>query len=212
MAALVVLGAGAQYVRAVRAAPYVATQTVQIILLAPPTASTSQIAAAQANAEGIARLLTSGGLLAASDFDASIAARRRADDPSRVGTTPEAIAGALSAAHDGTAVTLTARWTSAAGAGALLRAALETLQAGALVAEPAVAALTPSGTMLQVQAVGAPHEVAAPDGAAIMLARGDLAARIALGALAGLLAALGGGLLLARRQAVAVSTEPVPGE
>ena len=80
VAALVMLGAGAQYARAVRIAPYVATQTLQIVLLAPPTASTSEIAAAQANAESIARLLTSGDLLAAPDLDAAIAARMRSDD------------------------------------------------------------------------------------------------------------------------------------
>lgn len=211
VAALVVLGAGAQYVRAVRAAPYVASQTLQIFLLAPPTASTSQIAAVQANAESITRLLASGGLLAAPDLDAAIAARMRADDPTLRGVTPGAVAAGLSAAHDGATLMLSARWASADGAEALRRAAAETLSGGALAREPAVMALVPPGAMLQVQAAEVPPVTAlGRDGGALAAARGDLLARIGLGVLAGLLAALGGGLLLARRQSAPVSHERTP--
>lgn len=208
VAVLVVLGAGAQYARAVRAAPYVATQSLHIALLEPPTASTSAVAAADANAAGIARLLASGELLASPSLDAAIAARMHADNPSLAGVTPGAVAAGLSATHDmGGFVTLKARWASARGAEALLRAAVEVLRGDALAGEPMVMALMAAGlpgALLRVDTAGAPS-VAAPDVGALLAARGDLLARIGLGVLAGLLAALAGGMLLVRR-----TTPPVP--
>ncbi len=212
VATLVVLGAGAQYVGALRAAPYVATQTLQIILLEPSTASTSQVAAARVNAESIARLLSSNGLITAPDLDAAIAARMYADDPSRSSVTLAAVAAGLTATHDGATLTLRARWSSADGAEALLRAAVETISGDALAREPAVMTLVPPGVVLQVQAAEVPPVTAVGrDGGALAAARGDLLARIGLGVLAGLLAALGGGMLLARRQSAAVSTARAPG-
>ena len=211
--ALVVLGAGAQYVRAARAAPYVATQTLQLALLEVPTASTSATAAADANAASIARLLASGGLLASPALAAAIAARVHADDPSLAGVTPGTVAAGLSATHDaGGFVTLHAHWASAAGAEALLRATVEELRGGVLAGEPAVTALMapgPPGTVPRVDSVGAPS-AAAPDAAALAAARGDLLARIGLGVLAGLLATLAGGMLLSRRALEVVPSEWSP--
>lgn len=209
---LVVLLAGAQYVRAARAAPYVATQTLQIALLEPPTASTSEVAAAQANAASIARLLSSGGLLAAPDLDAAIAARMKADDTALAGVTPGAVAAGLSATHDAATLTLHARWSSSKGADALRQAAVEIMSDGAaLAAEPAVAELVPPGAVLQVQAADMRIGTAVErDGEVLAAARGDLLARIGLGLLAGLLAALGGGLLLARRSPAVVPSERAP--
>lgn len=205
---LVVLGAGAQYVRTVRAVPYVATQTLQLALLEPPTASTSATAAADANAASVARLLASGGLLASPSLDTAIAARMHAGDPSLAGVTPSTVAANLSATHDaGGFVALRAQWASAAGAEALLRAAVEELGAGALAGEPAVRALTaagPPGAVLRVAAVVGPS-AAVPDAGMLAAARGDLLARVGLGVLAGLLAALAGGMLLARR-----TSPPIP--
>lgn len=213
VAALVVLGAGAQYVRAVRAAPYVAIQRLHIALLEPPTASTSAVAAAAANAASIARLLASGGLLASPRLDTAIAGRAHADQPVLTGVTPGAMAGALSATHDtGGFVTLRAQWASAAGSEALLRATVEVLRGGALAGEPAVMALMapgPPGALLWVDAVGTPS-VPAPDAGALIAARGDLIARIGLGVLAGLLAALAGGMLFTRRSSPLVPLSQRP--
>ena len=213
VAGLVMLGAGAQYVRAVRAAPYAATQTLQLALLEPPAASTSAIAAANANAASVARLLASGGLLASPYLDAAIAARVHADDPSLAGVAPGTVAARLSATHGaGGFVTLHAQWASAAGAEALLRAAVEELRGGALASAPAVTALMaprPQGTVLRADVVGAPS-AAAPDAAMLAAARGDLLARIGLGVLAGLLATLASGMLLSRRASAIVPSERAP--
>ncbi|HEX6797279.1 MAG TPA: hypothetical protein VF116_06160 [Ktedonobacterales bacterium] len=212
---LVVFGAGAQYVRAVRAAPYVATQTLHIALLEPPTASTSAVAVAAANAASIARLLASGGLLASPQLDAAIADRMHADHPALSGVTPGAVAGSLSATHDtGGFVTLRAQWASPTGAEALLRAAEEVLRGGALAGEPAVMALMipgPPGVALRVDAAGAPS-VPAPDAGALIAARGDLIARIGLGVLAGLLAVMAGGMLFTRRSSPLIPLSQRPRE
>lgn len=211
VAALVVLGAGAQYVRAARAVPYVATQTLQLAPLEPPTASTSDIAAANAHAASIARLLASGGLLASPPLDAAIATRMRADDPTLPGVTPGAVATSLSATHDATLVTLRTQWSSAQEAEALLRAAVEVLRGGALAAEPAVVALISPGAVLRVAVAGAPTG-AVRDADALAVARGDLLARVGLGLLAGLLAALAGGALLMRRLSAFIAGERAPQE
>jgi hypothetical protein len=207
---LVAFGAGVRYMQAVRAAPYVATQQVHIALLMPLTASTTDAAAANANAASIARLLASGGLLAASDLDAAIAARMHANAPTLAGVTPEAVAAGLSASQDGATITLRAQWPSAAGADELLKAAVAVLQGGALATAPALAPLVPPGAVLQIDATGTPDQ-AVPDAGTQMAARGDLLMRFGLGLAVGFLAALAAGWLSMRRmRAVATPRSASP--
>jgi len=194
VAVVVVLGAVAQFAVAAGAVREVATAQLRMVVVPPAVADTSTILAARQDAEQIALLLVVSGVLADPALDAAIAAASGLP-----GVTAHQVGQALAATASGSLVTLAARWPTAAGAQALAGAASKVLGDGGLAMLPTVKQLLPAGALLQVQAVQ-PAGAAAPDGGAEAAARQALAVRLALAAIAGLLAALGWGYAAPRWQ------------
>jgi hypothetical protein len=183
---------------------YVATQHLTIVLLPPDGATATEVARTEQDEQAIARLLVQGNIFASRPLDAAIAAQLASHGGQGAGISASNIATAVLATHTGNMVTVSARWSSPGGARALVTATAAALADGALQPSAAQAGDMPPGASLRVE-VDVPPGQAVVDEAVAGMARGLLLGRIALGVVAGLVLAVGAGLLR-MRAAVAGST------
>lgn len=181
---------------------YLATQTLVISVMPPDGGGALATAGARQMEGTIALELATPAGLGAPALDRAVAARF--GTPGGPGGTAEAraVAQALTATHDGNAVTLTARWTSPEGAVALLRAATGTLTSDVGLL-PGAEAVSAEGGSLRVLVEGAatgPRLDPGPEDAA----RARLLETLALGLCGGVALALSVEAR-ARRQGVTAS-------
>lgn len=174
---------------------YIATQAVRIAVTTGSATSTYDAYLAHQEAEGLARDVASGALFSSAAFDEAVVAELATQHTALVarfgtgapsGVAMSDVAGALTATNNGDIVTISCRWSSAAGANALLSAATSILTntddlralapAGEVAQCPNVALAQPTGSFI------AAHS----DPSVADAARQELLARITLGALFGL--------------------------
>lgn len=201
IAAVITLGALVLY-----AAPwaswrhaYSATQEMVIVVAADGASSTYDAYVSRQEAERIARDIASGMVFSSFTFAEAVArtlaaqhdllvSRFGADIPRTISISD--VAASLTATHTADAVSLTCHWSNAAGADALLSAAVSVL-----VASDDLRTLVPSdeGTQLPDAALARTASSASPsrlDPAATSAARQELLTRIAMGVIFGLIVAL----------------------
>src|SRR5579859_1508568 len=173
---------------------YIATQAARIVTGIGSASSSYDAYLANQKADGLAHEMASGAVFTSAAFDDAVATTLMAQHVSLVSrfgmdvpgsVSAGDIAAAFSATNSGDMVTLSCRWSNAAGANALLSTTisvldgaddLRTLMPSAAAQAPDVAQAAPIGTF----------SAAHLDPSAAGAARQELLARIALGALFGL--------------------------
>jgi hypothetical protein len=176
---------------------YVATQRLTVVLLPSGAATATEVARTVQDEQTITRLLVHGGIFAAPPLDAAIASQLAAHGGQGAGITAKDVASAVTAAHAGNIVTLSARWRGPGGARALVTSAAEALAGGALLPEVTQAGVLPPGASLRVEVDGPPAQPVV-DEAVAGTARGLLLGRLALGVGTGLVLVFGAELLRMR--------------
>lgn len=139
VATLVVLLAGGVYLLALRHVAYVATQALDVSVLPPDGGGGAAALEAQQLADQTARNLAGGAVFTAAAFDAAVVGAIHSSGgaldtrfgastaASLVGLNAAGVAGALSGAHVGDRVLVSARWPTPGGARALATAAGQVL-------------------------------------------------------------------------------------